>query len=707
MKDHLQMKKVIETSDRTNFFIKNTIPYRLVFLIMAGIIFASKGYTQGREIINFNEQWEFKKGEKDYEKSTGFVDRDWEQVDIPHSYNKEDMQLGRDFYTGDAFYKKELFAKKEWKGKRLFLRFEGVGSVAALYINDRFIGEHKGSYSAFAFEITHSVDYGKKNTILVKVNNEARKDVLPVNHFLFPIYGGIYRPVDLIITDKINITVTDYASPGIYISQKNVTKRKADITVKTKLENREKNAKQVTLQTVIKNADGKQVVLKEKEVTVSPQGMTIAEQELTLRSPHLWQGVEDPYLYSLTTSVIQNGRATDAVTQPLGVRDFKLKAGEGMFLNGKKYPMYGVTRHQDRWKYGNALSPEQEKEDMELIREIGATTIRLAHYQQSDHIYALADKMGFLIWAEIPFVNTYTLEEAANAKQQMTELIRQNFNHPSIYIWGMHNEVYSKTPDEYVAVLTRELNAIAKTNDPDRLTGAVSGYGEMDRPANLAGDVQGMNRYYGWYQGRIGDLKNWVTGLEKEYPGYKLILAEYGADGNIDQSAEELPEKRNPVSGKFFPENYQTETHIRQWAIIEKHPYITASYLWNMFEFAVPMWNRGGVNARNLKGLITFDRKRKKDAFYWYKANWNPEPMLYLANRRDNKRTQPDTTVQLFSNLNKITLTVNGKEVTGKRGVNDKHRVFEVQLEKGVNKIRAVGKNRGKDLTDEMEWMLE
>lgn len=707
MKDHLQMKKVIETSDRTNFFIKNTIPYRLVFLIMAGIIFASKGYTQGREIINFNEQWEFKKGEKDYEKSTGFVDRDWEQVDIPHSYNKEDMQLGRDFYTGDAFYKKELFAKKEWKGKRLFLRFEGVGSVAALYINDRFIGEHKGSYSAFAFEITHSVDYGKKNTILVKVNNEARKDVLPVNHFLFPIYGGIYRPVDLIITDKINITVTDYASPGIYISQKNVTKRKADITVKTKLENREKKAKQVTLQTVIKNADGKQVVFKEKEVTVSPQGMTIAEQELTLRSPHLWQGVEDPYLYSLTTSVIQNGRATDAVTQPLGVRDFKLKAGEGMFLNGKKYPMYGVTRHQDRWKYGNALSPEQEKEDMELIREIGATTIRLAHYQQSDHIYALADKMGFLIWAEIPFVNTYTLEEAANAKQQMTELIRQNFNHPSIYIWGMHNEVYSKTPDEYVAVLTRELNAIAKTNDPDRLTGAVSGYGEMDRPANLAGDVQGMNRYYGWYQGRIGDLKNWVTGLEKEYPGYKLILAEYGADGNIDQSAEELPEKRNPVSGKFFPENYQTETHIRQWAIIEKHPYITASYLWNMFEFAVPMWNRGGVNARNLKGLITFDRKRKKDAFYWYKANWNPEPMLYLANRRDNKRTQPDTTVQLFSNLNKITLTVNGKEVTGKRGVNDKHRVFEVQLEKGVNKIRAVGKNRGKDLTDEMEWMLE
>ncbi|MGS2761651.1 glycoside hydrolase family 2 protein [Sinomicrobium sp. M5D2P9] len=680
---------------------------RITVFIAVSIIFVSGGYAQGREVINLHKNWEFKKGEKDYDKSIGFISREWEEVEVPHSYNKEDMQRDKNFYTGDAFYRKKLHVSKEWKGKRLFLRFEGVGSVASLYVNGRFIGEHKGSYSAFAFEITHSVDYGKDNNIEVKVNNEARPDVLPVNHFLFPIYGGIYRPVHLIVTDKINITVTDHASPGIYISQKDVSGKKAGITVKAKLENKERETKQVILQTVIRNAEGKQVAKEEKEVTVSPQGITVAEQQLTLRSPRLWQGIEAPYLYSLTTSVKKDGKETDAVTQPLGIRKFELRAGEGMFLNGKKYPMYGVTRHQDRWQYGNALSPEQEEEDMELIREMGATTIRLAHYQQSDNIYSLADKMGFLIWAEIPFVNNYSREEAANAKQQMTELVRQNFNHPSIYIWGMHNEVYSKNPDEYVAVLTRELNDIAKTNDPDRLTGAVSGYGEMDRPANLAGDVQGMNRYYGWYEGKIGDLESWVSGLEKEYPAYKVVLAEYGADGNIDQGAEDLPENRNPVSGKFFPENYQTETHIQQWAIIEKHPYITASYLWNMFEFAVPMWNRGGVNARNLKGLITFDRKRKKDAFYWYKANWNPEPMIYLANRRDNKRTKANTTVQLFSNLDDVTLTVNGKEVPGKQGVNDKHRLFDVQLQKGVNKIGATAKGRGKDLTDEMEWILE
>ena len=680
---------------------------RITVFIAVSILYVSGGYAQGREVINLNKNWEFKKGEKDYDNSIGFISREWKEVEVPHSYNKEDMQLGKNFYTGDAFYRKKLHVSKEWKGKRLFLRFEGVGSVASLYVNGRFIGEHKGSYSAFAFEITHSVDYGKDNNIEVKVNNEARPDVLPVNHFLFPIYGGIYRPVHLIVTDKINITVTDHASPGIFISQKNVSGKKADITVKAKLENKERVTKQVILQTVIRNTEGKQVAKEEKEVIISPQGITIAEQQLTLRSPHLWQGVEDPYLYSLTTSVKRDGKETDAVTQPLGIRKFELRAGEGMFLNGKKYPMYGVTRHQDRWQYGNALSPEQEKEDMELIREMGATTIRLAHYQQSDNIYSLADKMGFLIWAEIPFVNNYSLEEAANAKQQMTELVRQNFNHPSIYIWGMHNEVYSKNPDEYVAVLTRELNDIAKTNDPDRLTGAVSGYGEMDRPANLAGDVQGMNRYYGWYEGKIDDLENWVSGLEKGYPAYKVVLAEYGADGNMDQGAEDLPENRNPVSGKFFPENYQTETHIQQWAIIEKHPYITASYLWNMFEFAVPMWNRGGVNARNLKGLITFDRKRKKDSFYWYKANWNPEPMIYLANRRDDQRTKLHTRVQVFSNLNNVTLTVNGEEVSGKQGVNSRHWVFEVELQKGKNKIRAVGKSKGKDLSDEMEWLVQ
>jgi len=687
-----------------------SIHFSITLLLFLFLLMGSSLKAQtSRQVIPFNNDWQFKKGAHDYTKEADFVSGEWETITVPHTFNCTDMQLDKNFYTGDAFYKKTFKVENALKDKRIFLRFEGVGSVATVYINGKYLTEHKGSYSAFAFEITNSVKYGEENTILVKANNDARKDVIPVNQFLFPIYGGIYRPVSMIVTNNINITTTDYASPGIYITQKNVSAKKADVTVKAKLENKERTAKMVTIQTTVANGEGKQVALTQKEVKVSPQGITIVEQPFTMSKPHLWNGIKDPYLYTLTTALVVDGKEIDAVTQALGIRHFELRAGEGMFLNGEKYPMYGVTRHQDRWQYGNALSHEQHQEDMNLIKEMGATTIRLAHYQQAEDMYALADKMGFLIWAEIPFVNNTSLEEGDNAKQQLTELIRQNMNHPAIYIWGMHNEVYSKTKDEHVPVLTRELNDIAKTNDPDRLTASVSGYGEMWRPANLAADVQGMNRYYGWYEGKIGDLEQWATGLEKDYPGYKVMLTEYGADGNMDQPAEDLPSPKDidPVSGKFFPENYQTETHIQQWAIIEKHPYILASYLWNTFEFAVPMWNRGGVNARNLKGLISFDRKRKKDSFYWYKANWNPEPMIYIANRRDNKRTHAQTRVQVFANLDKVSLLVNGKEITGKQGVNKRHWIFEgITLQKGANKIQAKGTANGKALSDEMEWEL-
>ncbi|MCF3111585.1 glycoside hydrolase family 2 protein [Niabella sp. CC-SYL272] len=692
--------------------------YVLPFLkrvVLGVVIFGSWAINtvaaqNGRMVIGFNDNWEFKKGPGDFGKDTSYLNQDWEKIVVPHTYNRTDMQLDKNFYAGDAFYKKKFLVKNELKGKRIFLRFEGVGSVATIYINGRYLTEHKGSYAAFSFEITNSVRYGEENQILVKTNNEARKDVIPVNHFLFPIYGGIYRPVSMIVTSPVNITVTDYASPGIYVTQKNVSAKNADIHVKAKLENKEMKAQPVMLQTIVKDAAGKTVVQVRKNVLLNPQGATYVEQVFQVSRPHLWNGIRDPYLYSLTTSLIRDGQELDAVTQPLGIRRVELRAGDGVYLNGVKYPMYGVTRHQDRWQYGNALSHEQHEEDMKIIREMGATTIRLAHYQQAEDMYALADTMGLLIWAEIPFVNTTSLGETENARQQMTELVRQNRNHPSIYLWGLHNEVYSKTEDEHVPVLTRELNDIAKTDDPDRYTVAVSGYGEMDRPANLAADVQGMNRYYGWYEGRISDLEKWASGLETQYPGYKVMLSEYGADGNMDQASERLPDpsKINPVNGQFYPENYQTETHIRQWAIIEKHPYILASYLWNTFEFAVPLWNRGGVNARNLKGLVSFDRKRKKDAFYWYKANWNPEPMIYLANRRDSLRTQATTSVQAFSNLAQVHLFVNGKEVKGIHGVNQRHWIFEnIALKKGNNKIEATGVSNGKILKDAMTWILQ
>lgn len=694
---------------------------KLSTLCAVGMLLSSASFGQSRTMQSFNDGWQFYKANNstfftDFENGQKYVESQgqwtkleiWDNVTLPHTYNKDDMQQDRNFFEGKAVYRKRFNTAADQKQKRTFLKFEGVGAVAQLYVNDSYIGEHKGGYSMFVFEITNSIDYEKENVVTVVVDNKSRKDVLPINQFLFPVYGGLYRPVSLITTAKTNFVVTDQASAGIYIRQKNVSAKSADITVSAKLETKEKTIQQVDLLTEITDMEGKVVLSQKKPVTISPQGVTYVDQTLRLEKPHLWDGVRDPHLYAVTTKLVQGGKELDIVKQPLGVRTVEIVAGKGVFLNGKKYPMYGVARHQDRLGYGSALTFAQHKEDFLMMKELGVTTVRLAHYQQSPDTYSLADSLGFLVWAEIPFVNRVSYYEHDNAKQQMNELVKQNFNHPSIYIWGVHNEVYSKTADEQVPVLSRELNDIAKTLDPDRYTGAVTGYNVVDRQENLSTDVQGINHYFGWYGGKIEDLGPWAEKVQRDFPAYKVMLTEYGADGNMDIGQELLQQPKDVVSGKSFPENYQTETHIQQWAAIEKNPIIVASYVWNMFEFAVPAWNRGGVNARNLKGLVTFDRKRKKDSFYWYKANWNPEPMLYLANRRDHQRTAAITKIQVFSNLSAVTISVNGKVYHAKNGVNAKHWVVDqVSLQKGENKIQAKGTTAGKELVDEMVWTLQ
>lgn len=696
---------------------------RLVNRVLLSFIFITlviSVFAQSRTSVSFNDGWQYYKannttfftdfvnGAKYFESQNQWTALEiWEDVTLPHTYNAEDMQLDRNFFEGKAVYQKKFTTEPGQQDKRTFLKFEGVGSVAQLYINNNYIGEHKGGYSMFAFEITNSIKYDEDNTIVVVTDNTARKDILPINQFLFPIYGGIYRPVHLITTNKTSFVVTDQAAAGIYIRQKNVSSTSADIIVEAKLETKEKTIQQADLVTEVRDYEGNIVFTQKDPVKISPQGVTYVSQQLNMKNPRLWDGVRDPYLYSVTAKLVSGNQELDAVKQPLGVRSFDLVAGDGMYLNGEKYPMYGVCRHQDLWGVGSALSFEQHKLDMEMIREIGATTVRLAHYQQSPEVYALADTLGLLVWAEIPFVNRVSYYENDNAKSQMTELVKQNFNHPSIYIWGVHNEVYSATADEQVPVLSRELNDIAKTLDPDRLTAAVTGYNVIDRQENLTTDVQGINHYFGWYGGKIEDLGPWAQKVQQDFPEYKVMLTEYGADGNMDIGQEELIKPSNVVTGKSFPENYQTESHIQQWAAIEQNPIIVASYVWNMFEFAVPAWNRGGVNARNLKGLVTFDRERKKDSFYWYKANWNPEPMIHLANRRDNERTKQTSKIQLFSNLSDVQITVNGQSYTPTKGVNDKHWVVEnAQLQQGNNTIQAVGKHDGVELRDEMTWIL-
>ncbi|MCZ4244076.1 glycoside hydrolase family 2 protein [Pedobacter punctiformis] len=659
--------------------------------------------AQSRQDINFNTDWSFKKT-----KDTADHNQNWEKVTLPHTWNATDMQLSKNFYEGEGIYKKEIVFGNEYQNKRLFLRFEGVGQVAQVYVNDKLVGVHKGSYSAFCVDITYAVVLGKANKIVVKANNTARKDIIPVNHFLFGIYGGIYRPVSLIVTNQINITTTDYASPGIYISQKNVSHAMADLSVLVKIENRSPQAEDIQIKSSVFDQKGKLVLEKTTKEHVTTQGRQKFTQDFSLVNPTLWDGFNNPYLYKVVTQVIKDSQVIDEVSQPLGIRKFEIVAGKGMLLNNKPYKMYGVARHQDRWQFGNALSNAQHKEDLDIIKEMGTTTIRFAHYQQAEYLYSQCDSMGFVIWAEIPFVNTSTGEEGENAKQQMTELIKQNYNHPSIYVWGLHNEVYGKTIADYPAALTRDLDDIAKTLDPYRYTASVSGYGEMTRPTNLNADIQGMNRYYGWYEGKIGDLENWASGLESKYPNNKVMLTEYGADGNVFQQQEQTELKDTFDYGSpFYPETYETKTHEIQWPIIAKHPYITASYIWNMFDFATPMWNRGSMPARNMKGLVTFDRKLKKDAFYWYKVNWSTNPVLYLTERRAVERKHANTQIVVYSNIGVPEVYINGKKLPAANADGVLYRFENVTLKKGKNIIKTKAVKNGKVYTDEMIWSLK
>ena len=626
---------------------------RVLSLTLLLVCFSLVMQAEGRIVEPFNSGWVFKKAPAGKELAVNAPkwESGWTEVEIPHTWNAKDMQTQYDqFYEGPAYYKKHYFFPAELKDKRVFLRFEGVGAVAEVYVNGSLVTTHKGAYSAFSCEIGTALKPGADNEIIVKADNASRPEV------------------------------------------------------KVKLDNGTLQPAPLTLQNTIYDQEGKQVATQSRSFDLTPQGVQSFEADFKIKNPTLWQGRKNPYLYKIVSRLIRNGKVIDEVVQPLGLRKYEIVAGEGFYLNGEKYPMYGVTRHQDWWGLGSALKNENHDFDLATIMDIGATTVRFAHYQQSDYLYSRCDSLGLIIWAEIPFVNRVSGQEAENARNQLRELIRQSFNHPSIYVWGLHNEVYH--PHEYTKELTRSLHDLAKTEDPDRYTVSVNGYGHMEHPVNLNADIQGMNRYFGWYEKKLQDIEPWVEGLEKNYPDQKLMLTEYGADANIVHQTEYLDNSLNWTK-PFYPETFQTKTHEYQWSVIAKHPYIVASYLWNTFDFATPLANRGDLPARNMKGMVTFDRKTKKDSYFWYKANWSEDPVLYLTQRRNVDREKKVTSITVYSNIGEPKVFLNGQELSGiHKGYTDVHYIIDnVTLADGKNIVKTVASKDGKTYEDTIEWM--
>ena len=677
---------------------KFSIP-NLLFLIIIILGSSLNSKSQERKLINLNNNWLFTlvDNEIDY---INLNKNSWEKVSIPHTWNNKDIQSGKKVHYGSAWYKRKLILNNYSENRQYFIRFNGVGQYAEVYVNSQYVGQHRGGYSAFVFNIT---DFLKDtvNTILVKVNNEL-DDSYPMDNFLFGRYGGIYRNVSLTVTENIHFALTDNASSGVYVHQENVNNKKASLKIVSLVKNESSEIKKIKIINRLKSANSKTVseVITEKELY--PGGLTPVVSYMNVKNPHLWNAKKDPYLYHLETELVYNNKVSDKINQSIGIRYFSIDPEKGFILNGKPYRLYGVCRHQDWKDRGNALLPEHHKKDMDLINEMGATSIRLAHYQQADYMYSLADSIGFLIWAEIPFVNGYKKNADHNAKQQLTELIKQNFNHPSIFVWGLHNEVIKGKTIQEPVNLTGELHNLAKTLDPSRYTVSVSNiWWIYDHKAHEVANLQGFNQYSGWYGGRPQGLEKWIKKYHSAKPGIRIAISEYGAGGNIAHQTKDLSVTPDPL-GQFFPENYQTYYHEVTYSAIEKYPFIWASYVWNMFDFALPEWNRGGVKGRNHKGLITYDRKTKKDAFYWYKANWSDGPVLYLTGRRNNSVDTNYCNFKAYCNFEIPELYINGKSF-GKmsKGINAVQFVSDnILLKNGQNKIEIKAIHNGKTYKD-------
>lgn len=673
---------------------------RLVSVVLL-MLYGMSMFAQRQDIL-LNNDWNFRFSHQ-VQKGTEV------RVDLPHTWNAQDALSGKiDYKRGIGNYEKNLFIRPEWKGKRLFIRFEGVNNIADVFINRRHIGEHRGGYGAFIFEITGKVEYGKENSILVRVNNGEQLDIMPlVGDFNF--YGGIYRDVHLLITDETCISPLDYASPGVRLIQDSVSHRYAKVRAIVDLSNGSSGNQEVELN--VRLLDGQRVV-KEGTKNVNLSGNEVMQQELTFEidQPHLWNGRQDPFLYQAEVTLFRNGQMVDRVTQPLGLRFYRIDPDKGFFLNGKHLPLQGVCRHQDRSEVGNALRPQHHEEDVALMLEMGVNAVRLAHYPQATYFYNLMDKNGIIVWAEIPFVGPGGYNDKgfvdlpafrANGKEQLKELIRQHYNHPSICVWGLFNELteLGDNPVEYI----KELNVLAHQEDTTRPTTSASNQmGDL----NFITDAIAWNRYDGWYGGTPADLGKWLDRMHKDHPKICIAISEYGAGASIYHQQDSLV-KTVPTSW-WHPENWQTYYHIENWKTISSRPYVWGSFVWNMFDFGAAHRTEGDRPGINDKGLVTFDRKVRKDAFYFYKANWNrEEPMLYLTGKRNTVRTQRLQTITAFTNLSGAELFVNGKSY-GKT-TPDSYAILEwknVELQPGENEIKVVSTNKKLPLSDSFHCRL-
>ena len=588
-------------------------------------------------------------------------------VALPHTWNALDGQDGGgDYWRGIGTYKIDL--PNPTKGKKQYIELQGANHVATVYCNGRELGTHKGGFSTFRFELTPAMK-PEGNVLTVVVTNGV-SDIYPQNAD-FTFYGGLYRDVNFIEVEDAHFDLLMDGTEAVFVTPHNVGMTRVDLFPV--------NADGCTVKVELKDAEGN--VVGSAETAAAEHNHVL----ISVKEPHLWNGIADPYCYTAEASIVNGEEVLDTVVVTYGYRSFRVDAETGFYLNGKSLPLHGVARHQDRKDKGWAISKADHEEDCALIKELGANTIRLAHYQHDQYFYDLCDKTGFVLWAEIPFISQFipTQEAYNNTISQMTELVAQNYNHPAICFWGISNEILIGEDREDLRQNLRDLNELTKSMDPSRLTTmAQVSMTPMDSEHNFITDVTSYNHYFGWYVGDVEDNGPWLDKFHALHPDKPLGVSEYGAENILMWHTAE-PDNHD------YTEEYANYYHQEMLKTFAARPYLWATHQWNCFDFAADARNEGGVKGMNNKGLITYDRKIKKDAFYVYKAWWNPEPMVFVSGGRFvNRGPEAERNIIVYTNCDQVTLVVNGKDVATKQAV-DHMIVFENVVVDGENVITA------------------
>ncbi|RTE11262.1 glycoside hydrolase family 2 protein [Paenibacillus whitsoniae] len=633
------------------------------------------------QTVELNDGWIFTKNNTVTYSSEDI--QEGEDVTIPHCWNQIDGQDGTPYYRGQCWYQRKLTLPEVDVTKRLYLEIGAAGMIGTVYINGQCAGESRCGYSMFRVPLNPYIQAGE-NLISIMVDNSLHKDVFPLMAD-FTFYGGLYRDVKLLVMEDIHFDLLDQGRDGVYLSQKKLENNAFELEVFGKIINESSIPRTGVLIVQVNDQESNMVLEERMELTL------IAETAFNIKSviytPILWQGIENPYLYTVNASINIEGHTYDMRSIKYGFRTAEVTADRGLLLNGKPIKLNGVSRHQDYAGVGNAITKAHMEEDMSLIRDIGANTIRLSHYQHDDYFYSLCDHYGMLVWAEVPFISIPSTQDPQNqnAVDQLERLIKQAYNHCSIYCWGVQNEITIAVENEKTYESVKRLKALARHLDPGRLTAQANIYSvEDDSLLNSITDLVGYNLYYGWYYGEMKDLGERLDRFHRVQPNVPVLIAEYGVDTN-PRFHSYSPQVKD------YTEEYQLLFHQNALQTINDRPYVLGGYVWNMFDFGSANRNEGGESGKNLKGLVTIDRKIKKDAYYLYKAHWSKNSFVHIAGRRFTNRHNELNDIVILSNISVIKIykdQVLLKEVKNDQPVK---LVKDVALVRGENHLKVVG----------------